>query len=124
MSTTLTRLELVKGERAWRAADRAAGVQQVESFAETERNGYWAGVANAPEHTWAEIDSDAYWEALEVLPPIYFPGGFAVSEAMTANAKGEEVYLCVVTIGKSSTTRHFAGYRTLAQMRKEWSVLP
>ena len=48
---------------------------------------------------WQEIDEKTYWYFLEVLPPIYFPGGFAVSEPITHNEEGFAVYQCCAAIG-------------------------
>lgn len=36
----------------------------------------------------AEITEKKYWYFLEVLPPIYTPKGFLVSEPLTHNEKG------------------------------------
>lgn len=48
-----------------------------------------------PRAEWHEItEADADY-CLEVLPPIYFRGGFAVSEPVIHDQKGEPVYLCV-----------------------------
>ena len=79
----MTNLPQVEGERAWQAADRAAGAEGLGG----EGEAYWARVRE-PGPVWAEITEAAYWEALEALPPIYFPGGFAVSEAMTDGPTG------------------------------------
>lgn len=65
-------------------------------------------IADAPD-VWAQISEEAYWEALEILPPIYFPRGFAVSEPSCHNAEGRPVYLLVRTI----SGQHFARYGTL-----------
>lgn len=35
---------------------------------------------------WTEVTEDFYYQALEVLPPIYRPGGFMVGEAYTHTA--------------------------------------
>lgn len=44
--------------------------------------------------TWFEIAESRYMDALEVLPPIYFPGGFFVSEAIRHD-DGVPVYLAI-----------------------------
>ena len=95
------RLDLIPGERAWAAADRAAGVTStgIEKYVEIARaccNGVLA-----------EIGEDAYWEAIGVLPPICIPGGFCVSEAVSDTSDGRQVYLAIVT----RNGRHFAAYR-------------
>jgi hypothetical protein len=38
--------------------------------------------------TWHEITEETYWEFLEMLPPIYAPSGFLMSEAKRHDAKG------------------------------------
>ena len=44
---------------------------------------------------WRDItEADADY-CLEVLPPIYFPGGFAVSEPVMHDAQGRPIYLCI-----------------------------
>lgn len=53
----------------------------------------------AEREMWREINANEMQESLEVLPPKYFRGGFAVSEAYDSNSKGI-VYACIVTVGK------------------------
>ena len=48
-----------------------------------------------PRGQWHEITQADAEYCCDVLPPILFPGGFAVSEAANHNAEGEAVYLCV-----------------------------
>ena len=61
---------------------------------------------------WVEISKEHMWEHLEVLPPIYYHGGFAVSEPWTHQGpNGAPTYLCVSTVGK----RHFATHATIPQ---------
>lgn len=113
---TVEVLPLIPGERAWRAADRAAGAtapaqprdwSRPAAEFDAQHEEYWRRVRTAPSDRWAEIDEAAYWEALEMLPPIRVPGGFLVSEPMTEDPQGRTVFLCVVT----RNGRHFAGYR-------------
>lgn len=47
---------------------------------------------------WSKGTEEEYWYCLEVLPPIMFAGGFAVSEAIRHNADGRAVYLAVVQV--------------------------
>ena len=44
---------------------------------------------------WRKITQEDADYCLEVLPPIYFRGGFAVSEPVIHDDKGRPVYLCV-----------------------------
>jgi len=65
---------------------------------------------------WREIpEADAdYCEG--VLPPIYFSGGFAVSEPVTDDERGRPIYLCV-KVERSHTHgqpgRYFAKLSTI-----------
>lgn len=93
----VTILPVITGERAWRAADRAAGCNGHLDFDKIE---------SAPYGVWAEIGHDAANEALEVLPPLRFPGGFMVSEAICEGPDGT-MYLAVA----SRHGRCFAAYR-------------
>lgn len=102
-------LPTIAGERAWSAADRAAEVPTPG----TVTPGHYDAIARADLDTWAGIDSAAYWEALECLPPIYVPGGFMVSEPVCDSIDGDPMYLCIV--GQEDAAR--AGYRTKRQMR-------
>lgn len=43
---------------------------------------------------------------LGVLPPIYFPGGFACSEPWTHLDNGTPTYLCVITRGRKPYAKH------------------
>jgi hypothetical protein len=61
--------------------------------------------------TWIPITEDEHDELLGVLPPIYFPGGFAVSEAIRHNGQGQPVYLCVRKAGGC----HFAQELTIRE---------
>jgi len=106
-------LDKIEGERAWSAGDRAAGTTHPDRgmpWAATEA--HYLAIANAPANVWAEIGEEQADEALNVLPPIYVPHGFMVSEACTANTEGHSVYLCV----KQSGGRYFAAYRTRKQV--------
>jgi hypothetical protein len=44
---------------------------------------------------WRRITEADFWYCLEVLPPIYFRGGFAVSEPVIHEQGDRPVYLCV-----------------------------
>jgi hypothetical protein len=66
----------------------------------------------AGENAWREVSSEFADDALNVLPPIYFTGGFLVSEPYTHDPKtGCGVYACFAEIGR----RHFARYATRAE---------
>lgn len=45
---------------------------------------------------WVEISEEAATDLLNVLPPIYIPGGFMVSEAADHDARGVAIYCAVV----------------------------
>lgn len=49
-------------------------------------------------YTWTEISDERADELLEVLPPIYIPGGFMVGEALDHDERGVPVYRAVVTV--------------------------
>lgn len=55
---------------------------------------------------WVEISETHADYCLEVLPPHYYAGGFAVSEASHSTPEGEPVYVCVVTAGARYFARH------------------
>lgn len=96
-------LPMIRGERAWKAADRACGAPELRG--DGNSRAHFDAIRDAGP-TWAEIDEEAFSEALDVLPPRYFPGGFAVSEAVCDDHEGRVMYLCVVT----KQRRHFARY--------------
>ena len=50
--------------------------------------------------SWHESDHEFAMYCLEVLPPLYFKGGFCVSEAASHTADGSPIYCAVVGIGK------------------------
>lgn len=80
-------LRRIPGERSWVAAARAARI------GDSDYPGIRAFVERG-ETSFARIDSAAYYEALEVLPPIQGRGWFAVSEPVCDSSKGT-VYLIV-----------------------------
>lgn len=41
---------------------------------------------------WREVSAETAWNALCVLPPIYVPGGFLVSEPYSDDAEGRTFY--------------------------------
>jgi hypothetical protein len=68
---------------------------------------------NAGESTWLEVSEEFYYQALEVLPPYYVPGGFMVSEPLRhviENGKEAGVFAGFSTLGG----KHYARYATLA----------
>jgi hypothetical protein len=57
---------------------------------------------------WVAITEEFYWQAMEVLPPIYLNGGFAVPEPLTHDADDRPVYACFAQVGK----KHYGIYST------------
>lgn len=77
----------------------------------------WAKVEKQP-GAWVEITDEDYWEALEVMPPIYFSGGFAVSEPTRHTAEDVPVYLCIKQLTtKDGVSRSWAREATIAEAR-------
>lgn len=68
---------------------------------------------------WRQITERDADYCLEVLPPIYFSGGFAVSEPVIHDKQGRPVYLCV-RVEKSHThgvePRYSAKLSTIAEV--------
>jgi len=63
---------------------------------------------------WVRTSEKNWWYFLEVLPPIYFAGGFACSEAASSDpVTGEPTYLCLVSFQK--TGRYYARELTIRQ---------
>ena len=60
---------------------------------------------------WFETTQERYDSSLEVLPPIYFPGGFFVSEAATHHPDGTPVYAAFVQRGTRCFVREFPNTR-------------
>lgn len=83
---------------AWReaSADKTIRVERNEADVRS-----WQISEEHPD-SWCRIGDGWAMEALEVLPPIYFRGGFAVSEAVTSDLTGAVMYLCVVTVHGTS----------------------
>lgn len=54
---------------------------------------------------WCEISEEHYYYCLEVLPPLYVEGGFAVSEPLTNDADGRAVYLVCAHVGRGYFAR-------------------
>ena len=77
------------------------------------------GACDAHPGAWVECSAEHWMYCLEVLPPIYFAGGFAVSEAVRDGATGAPVYLCLVHIG----SRYFARELTLYEAAQEARLL-
>lgn len=73
---------------------------------------YHARDYDNPASKWRRITERDYWYCLEVLPPIYVPGGFAVSEPVTSTDDGQTVYLVVLGGPKNARAR----LATLAQV--------
>lgn len=69
--------------------------------------GQWPPTAVEANPTeWCEINEEHYWYFLEVLPPIDYAGGFAVSEPWTHTAEGLPTYLCISTVRGKHYARH------------------
>ena len=85
-------LPAIDGERAWDAADRAAGAIPYRQGGNPE---HFEKIAQANRSIWARITSEAYWEALGVVPPIYIRGGFHVGECVCAGPDGD-LYLTIL----------------------------
>ena len=102
-------LESIEGERAWAAADRAAGAGRESDTYDPE---HYDQIRRADRTVWARISEEEYWDALNVLPPMYCRGGFQVCEAMCSADDGE-LYLTI--IGEPKSAR--ASYQTRAAMR-------
>lgn len=71
----------------------------------------------------AEVTKEGYWEALEVLPPIYLFNAnthtFAVCEAHSHNGKGESVHHCF-TIWRG---KYYGTLGTLNEARERFAAL-
>jgi uncharacterized protein DUF1419 len=66
--------------------------------------------------TWVRITPEDYDYMLNVLPPIYFSGGFAVSEAYDDDPEtGEPRYATVVQAGFKFYVRHLPKSRMAAE---------
>lgn len=74
---------------------------------------------NALPDGWQELTEERADEFLCVLPPIYFPGGFAVSEPHNHTPEGIPTYQCVVTIG----ARYFGRVDTIKRTRAAYGAL-
>lgn len=99
-------LPIIPGERAWQAADRAAGVGK-EGALGTDYTKLAAMTTAQLAQTWAEITDDERIEALEVLPPFWVSSGFQVSEAVCGCRDADALCLTVI----STAGRHFAAYQ-------------
>lgn len=69
---------------------------------------------------WREIDQEAADEVLCVLPPIYFVGGFAMSEPFDHTAAGVPLYYCVI---RSKNGKHFMKIATVEAAQVAAKVL-
>lgn len=56
-------------------------------------------VRDAHGRQWTEVSEDVYQSSLDVLPPIYFPGGFFVGEAANSDERGVPTYHAFVKRG-------------------------
>lgn len=71
---------------------------------------------------WHESTQEHHEYGLGVLPPIYFPGGFFVSEAATHDRRGVPVYAAWVEIGGRYFVREIPRDKhaeALAELRAE-----
>jgi len=83
----------------------------------TEQQPWEAAKANRG--AWVEVSEERWSYCLEVLPPIYYPGGFAVSEASWHDGRGRAVYLCLSTVNG----KHYAQEMTIADAVRETAAL-
>ena len=67
----------------------------------------WKAAASDPE-SWHATTFDRAEELLNVMPPIYFPGGFAVGEAIRHDSEGRAVYLAVAMTPGCTWVRELA----------------
>jgi len=85
----------------------------------------WTAAKDNP-GAWCSITETYYWELLNVLPPLYFPGGFAVSEPIRDSDQGT-IYLCVVTKGDPDNPlrkpEYFCKATTIAEAAREVPIL-
>lgn len=64
---------------------------------------------------WVHTSAERWDYCLNVLPPINFRGGFAVSEASRHDDRGVAVYLCLTTIAG----KHYAKNATIQEASRE-----
>lgn len=69
------------------------------------------------ERTWFQVSQARYDYFIEVLPPIYFPGGFFVSEAASHDDRGVPIYSAFVEIAGRYYCREFARDRHAEAMQ-------
>lgn len=67
----------------------------------------WQAAASDPS-AWHPMTAAEAEYCLNVLPPLYFKGGFAVPEAVRTGSDGRSVYLCVVHRGGQPFCREMA----------------
>ena len=60
--------------------------------------------------TWFEVSEGFYYQALNVLPPVYAPGGFLVGEPWNHNRAGQAILAAFVKTGE----RYFGTMSTKA----------
>lgn len=73
---------------------------------------------------WVEI-SEEHWDySLGAVPPIYFEGGFAVSEASHSDERGRSMYAACVNIGSRYFMRHLAVADMPTRARELRDTLP
>lgn len=68
------------------------------------------------EPTWFETTERLWWHFLEVLPPIYFHGGFFVSEPADHTPAGIPIYSALVQRGSRYFIRELPANATDAAM--------
>jgi len=66
----------------------------------------------ARQYVWREVSEAFYWQALEVLPPIYAAGGFLVSEPWSHTVNNEPIYAAFF----KSRGKHYATMSTVRGM--------
>jgi hypothetical protein len=60
------------------------------------------------ERVWVEVSESFYWQAMEVVPPLFVTGGFMLGEAHSSDAEGHTIYATFMHL----KDRYFAMYTT------------
>jgi hypothetical protein len=76
-------------------------------FNDTEPNGWiWDRAKHSP--VWVRATAEEADYCLNVLPPVLFAGGFAVSEPIRNDDQGRPVYLAIVDAGGKMWAKELA----------------
>lgn len=68
------------------------------------------------ESTWFRTSEANYWQALDAVPPKYFPGGFFMGEASAHDDRGVAVYAAFVEYANGYYCREVARDKIVAAM--------